>query len=98
MQSAIDRYPWHDKEDRIPKQIYLTYLHETPTAEGLERFDSNAYPPEEAIVDGKVTYYFPPNGAGRAKMSNKYMETKLKVGATTRNWRTTNKLLEMANQ
>jgi len=33
---------------------------------------------------------------GRAKMNNNFFENKLKVPATTRNWKTVNKLLEMA--
>ena len=44
-----------------------------------------------------MIYFHCPNGYGKSKLSNNFFENKLKVSATTRNFRTTNKLLEMAN-
>jgi uncharacterized protein (DUF1697 family) len=41
-------------------------------------------------------YLYCPNGYGRTKLTNTFWEKKLKVGATTRNWNTVNKLLELA--
>ena len=41
-------------------------------------------------------YLFLPNGYGRTKLSNDFFEKKLRVNATTRNWRTVNKLFDIA--
>ena len=37
-----------------------------------------------------------PNGYGRTKLSNAFLEKQLGVAATTRNWNTVTKLLDMA--
>jgi len=96
IQSAVDGYPWQAKEDRIPKDIYLTFLEQEPEAEQVSHLASFDFQGEEYVLEGKVIYFFCAKGYGRAKMSNNFFEKKLKVKATTRNWRTTNKLLEMA--
>jgi uncharacterized protein (DUF1697 family) len=51
---------------------------------------------EEVAFSKKAVYLYYPHGFGRSKLTNNLLEAKLKVGATTRNWRTTLKLLEMA--
>lgn len=96
IKSAISGYPWAEKPDRTPEQIYLTFLETTPDPDRVAALDQSAYAPEEFVLSNKVIYFFSPNGYGRAKMNNNFFEKKLKVKATTRNWRSTNKLLEMA--
>lgn len=96
IQAAVGGYPWQEKEDRVPKDIYLTFLEEAPTAEQVKHLASFEFQGEEYVLDGKVLYFFCAKGYGRAKMNNNFFEKKLQVKATTRNWRTTHKLLEMA--
>jgi len=49
------------------------------------------------IIIGKEIFLYCPNGYGITKLSNNFFENKLKVNATTRNWKTVNKLVEMAD-
>ena len=51
---------------------------------------------EEYVLNGKIIYGYSPHGYGKAKMNNNFFENKLKVRATTRNWKTVNKLVAMA--
>jgi uncharacterized protein (DUF1697 family) len=53
---------------------------------------------EEYSISGKETFLFLPNGYGRTKLSNNFFEKKPGVSATTRNWRTVNVLMGMAEQ
>ena len=46
---------------------------------------------------GREVYLHCPDGYGDSKLINSFWEKKLGVAATTRNWRTVNKLLEMAS-
>ena len=46
---------------------------------------------------GREVYLHCPSGYGETKLSNAVFEKALAVKATTRNWNTVNKLLEMAN-
>ncbi|WP_420572265.1 DUF1697 domain-containing protein [Kordia sp.] len=47
------------------------------------------------IIDSEV-YLYCPNGFGRSKLTNNLFERKLKTQATTRNWKTIYKLLNLA--
>ena len=45
-----------------------------------------------------VMYLFCPDGYSKTKLSNQYLEQKLKVTATTRNWKTITELLKITNE
>ena len=53
---------------------------------------------EEFILLGDVIYFYCPDGFGKTKLTNNFFENKLNVTATTRNWKTTNKLFEMITE
>ena len=79
------------------EKMYFVFLAEIPQQENIEilsryQFDNEYY----QIVD-QVIYFHCPDGYGRAKLNTNFFEKKLKVSATTRNLRTTKKLLDMAN-
>jgi uncharacterized protein (DUF1697 family) len=44
---------------------------------------------------GEAVYLYCPNGYHATKLGNNVLERMLKVGATTRNWRTVNHLYQM---
>jgi uncharacterized protein (DUF1697 family) len=48
-----------------------------------------------ALVEDAI-YLYCPNGYSNSKLTNSFLENKLKVSATTRNWNTTLELLKMA--
>lgn len=48
-----------------------------------------------AALRSLYMYLFCPNGYGRTKLSNAFFERKLKVPATTRNWKTVTALHDM---
>lgn len=52
---------------------------------------------DEAIAIGNIIYLYCPNGYGRTKFNNTFFERKLKLTATTRNWKTILKLAELAS-
>lgn len=79
------------------EKIYFTFLSEKPSPENINKLKTYDYSPEEYILDGENIYFFAPKGYGNAKMNNNFFENKLKVSATTRNWKTVNKLIEMAS-
>jgi uncharacterized protein (DUF1697 family) len=46
----------------------------------------------------KEIYLYLPEGYGGTKLNNNFFEKKLGLNATTRNWKTVNKLLEIAEK
>jgi len=83
-------------QDIDVSKLYFTLLSQKPKQELIKKLKEVDYSPEEYHIDNKVIYFYAVNGYGRAKMNTNFFERKLKVQATTRNWKTTNKLLEMA--
>ena len=93
--AALRNNPWKDNPEREEQRLYLTFLAEVPAPDLVAKLAQMDHSPEAWALVGKDIYFFSPQGYGRAKMSNNYFEQKLKVAATTRNWNTVNKLLEM---
>ena len=74
---------------------FLSSPSERPNLEAIER---SIGPGEQIKLAGAEAYLYYPNGQGRSKMTNTLLERRLGVTATVRNWRTVNKLLEMASE
>lgn len=98
LKAAIEGNPFVKDPEKDVKRFYLTFLAETPAEDRIEQLKSYDFSPEEFLIDGKVVHFYSPNDYGRAKMNNNFFEQKLKVRATTRNWRTTLKLIEMSEE
>ncbi len=92
LKTVLDKNPYKTHET---KQLYYTFLAETPAPELVEKLKTYNYSPEETQLVERHIYFYSPLSYGRSKMNNNFFEKKLKVAATTRNWRTLNKLLEM---
>lgn len=97
-QRVIDNNPFAKDESNDIKCMHITFLGSLPTQEQVDHLATYSYPSEEYVLENQDIYYYAPNGYGRAKMNNNFFEKKLKVSATTRNWRTVNKLSEMAKE
>jgi len=77
--------------------LYVTFLADKPNDNNFEKINGiNANPDEFRLIDREI-YLFFPDGYGRTKLNNSFFESKLKLKATTRNWRTINELNEIAN-
>ncbi|MCL7424674.1 DUF1697 domain-containing protein [Streptomyces sp. YS415] len=79
------------------KQLHVTYLSEQVTAERFAEIDPAAFLPEEFRLGDRCMYLYAPNGLGRSKLAEQLARPRLTKGvtATTRNWNTVVKLLEM---
>lgn len=77
--------------------LHVTFLAENPAAFNFSDIETKKQGDEEIIIFGKVVYLYCPHGYGKTKLTNTFLESKLKVTATTRNWKTVNELLRMAN-
>lgn len=93
---VMNNNPFIKKTNEIDK-LYVTFLSELPSEENIKKLNSIDYSPEEYIIKVKVVYLHVPNGYGKTKLNNNLFENKLKVEATTRNWKTINKLWELSN-
>lgn len=89
-QNAIDTNPYSTEN---PKIMCFTFLSELPQENTFEVQRTND---DKFTIIKDVAYLYCPDGFARTKLTNNLFERKLKVTATTRNLRTTLKLLELA--
>jgi uncharacterized protein (DUF1697 family) len=96
MQSAIKKNPFLKEKGIELEKLHVTFLEDSPAADNLKKAMEYKYEPDKFIIVNKEVYLHCPNGYGNTKLTNTFFENKLKVRATTRNWRTTNELLKIA--
>ncbi|HFC12215.1 MAG TPA: DUF1697 domain-containing protein [Anaerolineae bacterium] len=80
------------------KQLYVTFLAAEPDPAAIAAIKIPASTGDAFSVAGRVLYFFCPGSYGRTKFNNNFFERKLGVAATTRNWRTVNKLLTLTQR
>jgi uncharacterized protein (DUF1697 family) len=77
------------------KTLHVVFLADAPSADKIARLDPNRSLGDEFRVTGREVYLYLPNGMARTKLSNQWLDSKLKTMSTVRNWNTVNKLAEM---
>jgi len=94
IEQIISNNPFTKKSE--DESLHLTFLKEIPSEEHLEKIATYNYPPDKYKIEGKDVFIFCVGKYHKSKLTNNFFEKKLKVGATTRNWKTVNKLLELS--
>jgi uncharacterized protein (DUF1697 family) len=97
LHKTIDSAPFsHPGVD--PKTRHVTFLAELPepnAVEGLVALDGR-FGTDQFQVVGCDVFLHCPGGYGETKLTNAFLERRLGVAATTRNWRTVLALADMA--
>lgn len=97
LQNIISGNPFLKEKNIDEERMYVTYLAEQPATENLEKIKTIDFSPERFIIKEKAVYLYVPKPAtyGNTKLNNNFFENKLKVKATTRNWKTTNEVFKI---
>ena len=97
MEAIIKRNPF--KKHAVYMALHVSFLSVVPDAEKVKLLQDLQTEFEQFAFDGLTAYILVKKGAyGETKFSNTFLEKKLKVAATTRNWATVNKMLEYKTQ
>ena len=96
IENVVKRNPFPEVPAVDYGRLHVTFLAGDPPNTALELLRPLAAAAEQFHILGREIYLYCPNGYGNSKLSNAPVEKKLSVGATTRNWKTVNTLLEMA--
>jgi uncharacterized protein (DUF1697 family) len=95
---AIKSNPFSVENGDDMKQVYVCFLSENPTDENIAKFKAANIESDRAELFDHVIYLKYHISAAKTKLSNALIENKLKLTATTRNWNTTLKLMELLFQ
>lgn len=83
--------------DLAAKQLHATYFSAPVDPARFAALDQEAYLPEEFRLGDRVLYLYAPDGLGRSKLAEQLSRPALNKGliATSRNWNTVTRLVEM---
>ncbi len=94
--AVINNNPYSENEIKDPAQPYVAFLSEIPTTGAVAVLKSVDFSNDSFVHIGKTLYLLYARSAADTKLTNTVIESKLKVRATTRNWKTIQKLIDLA--
>lgn len=95
----INSCPFEEaKLEENGSKILVGFLSDEPTCDKKKELEEAAQSPEKLKMKGSIVYLYCPNGYGRSKLSNTFIESKLGLTSTTRNWTTVRKLVRLSQQ
>lgn len=98
LKQVISANPFITQSNLNPAFFHISFLSSKPENDKQKALEEKISPGEEIVITDEAVYLYCPNGYGKTKLHNKFLETKLQVVATTRNWKTANELLMQAEQ
>ena len=94
----IENNPFKDQPMKETKWIVAMFLASDPINTALEDIQKTYSGPEEIHIIGQAVYIYYPEGIGRSKLTNTFLEKKLKTVGTARNWNTVLRLQKMMEE
>jgi uncharacterized protein (DUF1697 family) len=98
LRAIIQHHPCSADQLAEPARILVTFLQREPDPQAVEALRQAHQGSEIIHHQGQELYLYYPDGMGRSKLDNSFIERKLKVISTGRNWNTVNKLLTSLSQ
>jgi uncharacterized protein (DUF1697 family) len=81
-----------------PARHHVTFLASLPGKAALAAFAPPPSGQDELVVEGREVYVHTPNGYAETKYTGTFLERRLGVVSTTRNWNTVTKLCALADR
>ncbi len=95
LEQVAARHPFIKTGEEPLNQLVVTFLASAPDRVLVEALADFVYKDDRFLIADQAVYAYCPGGYGTTKLSNNFFERKLKVTATTRNWKTVGKLVEL---
>ena len=96
MQKILAANPFLEQKGMDISKLHVTFLSGKPARPAVQALEKLDHSPDEFRVAGREVYLHIPGGYGNTKLSNTFFENKLKVRASTRNWKTITTLVGLA--
>ena len=87
--------PYLKEKDIDTKKLYVAFVSTELKKENINDLKISQFKPDEASIDGNRIFIKYAVGAGKTRLEGKYIEKKLNVIVTMRNWNTVTNLLKM---
>lgn len=77
------------------KKLYVAFVSKELRSENINDLKISQFKPDEAQIDGNRIFIKYAVGAGKTRLDQKYIEKKLNLTASIRNWNTVTQLLKI---
>lgn len=98
LELIIRENPYIQSETYDIERLHLTFLADNPDEKLKQSIKTMDYEPDGFTIKENNAYVFCSGKYSDSKLNNQFFEKKLKVQATTRNWKTVLKLYELATK
>jgi uncharacterized protein (DUF1697 family) len=95
LEACLKNNPFLKEKDSDIKKLYVAFISKTLGSDSINDLKISQFKPDEASIDASRIYIKYAVGAGKTRFDQKYIEKKLNVTATIRNWNTVTQLLKM---
>ena len=90
--------PYLKEKEVDTKKLYVAFVSTALKSENINDLKISQFKPDEASIDGNRIFIKYAVGAGKTRLEGKYIEKKLNVIVTMRNWNTVTNLLAIYNE
>ncbi len=97
IEKVIKRNPFKKIKTQKGEKLHISFLSGKPDKAAAENLAAVKNDVDEIRLSGSEVYILCRNGYGQTLFSNTFIEKKLAIASTTRNWDTVQKLLSLAN-
>ncbi|PWA07870.1 DUF1697 domain-containing protein [Flavobacterium laiguense] len=95
LEACLRNNPFLKEKELDIKKLYVAFVSTTLRSDNINDLKISQFKPDEASIDANRIYIKYAVGAGKTRFDQKYIEKKLNVTATIRNWNTVTQLLKM---
>ncbi len=95
LDACLNNNPFLKEKEVDTKKLYVAFISTTLKDTSINDLKISQFKPDEARIDGNKIFIKYAVGAGKTRFDQKYIEKKLNVVATIRNWNTVLNLKEM---
>lgn len=95
LKACLSNNPFLKDKNADIKKLYVAFMSKSLQAGRINDLKVSQIKPDEAVIDESRLYIKYDVGAGKTRLDGKYIEKKLNLTATIRNYNTVNALLKM---
>lgn len=96
LEAALKDNPFQQGDGFDIKHVYFSFLFQKASPDDFASVEAKKSAAEQLHWAEQLIFLYCPDGYGKTKLSNNFIEKKLKLMATTRNWNTVNELYNVA--
>lgn len=97
MRDTIKANPFLKENNIDIGKLHVTFLQHAPEKTVAQAFKPGPTGRDRYAIRSAEVYLYCPDGYGKTRLSNSFLEKQLGVRATTRNWKTVNVLNDLLN-